>query len=97
MRDRAESIQPAAAVETDEVRTLSVTYDELGERFRLWRDVVNALQTDMFDDWPVEGPRAVMWLMKVFAKAGLTPTLWLERYFAVARWGDADRSAHEMP
>ena len=82
MRDRAESIQPtsaAAAVETDEVRTLSVIYDEQGERFRLWREVVNALQTDTFDDWPVEGPRTVLWLMKVFSKAGLTPSKWLER------------------
>ena len=47
-------------------------------------------------DWPVEVPMTAQWLLKVFAKAGLSPTQWLDRFFATARWSDSDRSAHEM-
>ena len=62
----------------------------------MWRYVVNNLHGDEFLDWPVEGPRTVLWLMKMFAKASLSPTAWLEKFLATAKWSEIDRSAHDM-
>ena len=58
--------------------------------------VAGLLKSDVYSDWPVEGPRTMLWLSKTFAKSGMSPTQWLEKQLSTARWGDGDRSAHEM-
>ena len=49
-----------------EVRTLWVDYDEHGERFKRWRDVVKEGYTPVFEDKPLEGPatalHVILWL-----------------------------------
>ena len=85
-----------AKAEADELRVLPVQYDEQGERFRTWREVVAQQQTDLFPDWPIDGPRTVLWLLRSFARVGLTPTSWVEKFLLSAKWSDTDRSIHEL-
>lgn len=60
----------------DDMRTRAVTYDTQGERFREYRDAVSQMQEDAFGDWPLEGPRTALWVLKFFARQQLTPTMW---------------------
>ena len=97
------SLAPAPATtaakrdkEPDEIRTLAVTYDEHGERYKMWRDVSRAFTQNDFKDWPVEGPRTMGWLAKHFARLALTPTTRLEKHLRDNRYADSDRSVHEL-
>ena len=82
--------------EPDEVRTLPVVFDTHGERYRLWREVANALESDEFSDWPVEGPRAMRWLAKFWARQGCSPTQWLDKHLQTTGYSNTDRSVHEL-
>lgn len=79
-----------------DARILPVVFDDQGERYRPWREVVPLLETDECSDWPVEGPRTILWLMKQFSRANLGPQQWLERFLSTSRWSDIDRSVHEL-
>ena len=64
-----------------EIRVMDVRFDEHGERFRPWREVVASLVEDRFDDgWPVPGRWTALWLCKTFSTASLTPNQWIERF-----------------
>ena len=47
-----------------EVRTLWVDFDEHGERFKRWRDVVKESFTPTFEEKPLEGPATALHLIK---------------------------------
>lgn len=70
---------PTLEAEVLDSRVMVVLYDDPGQRFRPWRDVIPALIADEDHDWPVEGPRTVMWLCKQFSRSSLGPLQWLER------------------
>ena len=80
----------------EDLRTLAVTYDEQGERWRSWREVAAVLYADTFPDFPVEGPRTMLWIVRSFAKEGLDPVTWLERHLSLKKFSDTDRSVHEL-
>ena len=82
--------------EPDEVRTLPVVFDTHGERHRLWREVANALGSDEFNDWPVEGPRTMKWLAKFWARQGCSPTQWSDKHLQTTGYSNTDRSVHEL-
>mmetsp|Transcript_8309 Transcript_8309/g.18577 ORF Transcript_8309/g.18577 Transcript_8309/m.18577 type:complete len:450 (+) Transcript_8309:263-1612(+) len=86
----------SAGAMAEDMRTLAVKYDELGERHRQFRESVGMMQADDFGDFPIEGPRSCMWLLRMWSKSGLDPVQWLERHLAVAGWADTDRSGHEL-
>ena len=44
----------------DDVRTLRVSYDSQGSRWKLFRDAVVVLIEDPFPDFPIEDPRSVL-------------------------------------
>ena len=41
-------------------------------------DLVRDLQEDTFSEWPLEGPRTTLWLLRAFASGNMTPT---QRHF----------------
>ena len=90
----------AAAVEREEppveMRTLAVRYDAREERHRDWRDAAAEFVEDEFADWPVSGPRTMVWLCRHWSRQGCTPVQWLDRYLAAEPYGAGDRSAHEL-
>lgn len=79
-----------------DARVLPVVFDDQGERYRPWREVVPLLEADEYADWPVEGPRTALWLMKQLSRANLGPQQWLERFLSTSRWSDTDRSVHKL-
>ncbi|CAK0793959.1 unnamed protein product, partial [Prorocentrum cordatum] len=82
---------------TDEdVRALSVKFNAFNRRERVWVDSVKEMVEDAFSDWPLDGPRAFLWLMMSFAQLAMVPTFWLERHLQTAGWSENDRSIHEM-
>jgi hypothetical protein len=87
---------PPVDEEAAEARVLEVHYDDHGERYREFKDATKDMVEDAFSDWPVEGPRSVLWLCKNFARQGLTPTTWLEKHIHEQRYADTDRSLHEL-
>ena len=82
--------------EPDEVRTLPEVFDTHGERYRLWREVANALGSDEFSDWPMEGPRTMKWLAKFWAHQGCSPTQWLDKHLQTTGYSNTYRSVHEL-
>jgi len=81
---------------TEEIRTLEVKYDDHQERHRHWRDVANSVIEDSFADWPLSGPRTMLWLCKFWARQNKTPTTWLDHHLATESYGATDRSVHEL-
>jgi len=79
-----------------DMRILTVEYDSSGERLRDWRSAVAVFKEDPFPDWPLSGPRSVMWLSTFFVKLSLSPSLWLERHLQTEGWSSTDRSVHEL-
>ena len=84
------------AEEECDMRVLTVMYNSQGARQRDWRSAVDAMQEDSFADWPLSGPRSMLWLMNFFTQVGLGPTLWLERHLQTSGWSPTDRSVHEL-
>jgi hypothetical protein len=81
---------------TEEIRTLPVSFDAHGERHRLWREVANSVESDVFPDWPLEGPRTMMWLVKFWSRQGGGPVAWLEKHLQTESYSVSDRSVHEL-
>ena len=69
---------PAAAAGSsgDDVRTLAVKFDEQGKRHRDFRSGVLEMTQDLFDDYPIKGPRCLLWGLKFMLEHGNSPTGW---------------------
>ena len=80
----------------EDMRCLAVVYDAQGKRSRPFLNAVKECQEDSFSDWPLEGPRTMMWLLLLFVRLSMSPVLWLERHLQTAGWSDTDRAVHEM-
>eukprot|EP00929_Paragymnodinium_shiwhaense_P055544 TRINITY_DN27826_c0_g1_i1.p1 TRINITY_DN27826_c0_g1~~TRINITY_DN27826_c0_g1_i1.p1 ORF type:complete len:463 (+),score=96.94 TRINITY_DN27826_c0_g1_i1:88-1476(+) len=79
-----------------DVRTLEVSYDGQGARYKEWRAVCVETHEEPFIDWPVDGPRTVVDFAKHMEKHGRTPTGWLERWCADKGIQKSDRVYHEV-
>ncbi|CAK0856855.1 unnamed protein product, partial [Prorocentrum cordatum] len=84
--------QPAAAgvpsdgqVRTADARVLPVLCDQMGQRFRPYADGVGLLEEPPWKDFPIQGPRATLWLCK------FTRQKWMRE----AHIPDNDRVKHE--
>lgn len=82
--------------EDGEVRTLWVDFDEHGERFKRWRDVVKESFTPVFPETPLEGPSTALHLIKHAERHGGDPRLWLQLWTRSKHIEQTDRAYHEM-
>lgn len=82
--------------EDGEVRTLWVDFDEHGERFKRWRDVVKESFTPVFPETPLEGPSTALHLIKHAERHGGDPRLWLQLWTRQKHIEQTDRTYHEM-
>ena len=80
----------------DDARTLDVAYDDQGERWRPWRSVVQLGHENYYEDWPVEGPRTLQWLLKHIERTAGSPMQWYHRFLVESRISPTDRTAYEI-
>ena len=80
----------------EDARTLAVRFDEHGERWRDWKVTVGKSEENFYEDWPLEGPKTVLWLMKHVDRTGGAPMAWYHRFLSEARISATDRSAYEL-
>ncbi|CAK0814691.1 unnamed protein product, partial [Prorocentrum cordatum] len=83
-------------LDLDDARTLSVQYDEQGERFRSWKEAVAKMHESFYEDWPVEGPRTMLWMAKNIERTGGSPMQWYHKYLVENRIAASDRLAYEL-
>lgn len=83
---------------SEDARTCSILYDKSGERFREFRGGANLLEENEIPQWPLDGPRAVRWLMKYIAKYGGSPLGRHTKWLREAKIDDSDPAAfvHEV-
>ena len=90
---RAELGIPADAGKED-VRAISVKYGVGGSRRRVCREAIESMAESEFADWPLEGPRAVRWVLREIPRAAEGPraqrSLWVCARIADPGW----RSSH---
>ena len=96
---RVEPVTDANEVEEagqDDARTLSVQYDDQGERYKPWREATRESREYGYPDWPHEGPQTVLHLMKHMLKNGGSPKQWLQLWGRQKGIHENDRVMHEM-
>jgi hypothetical protein len=89
---------PHPGVSSGDLRTLSVVYDNLGERRRRFEDAVQFLETVEFSDSPVKGPATVLWCCRFISQHGGTPSGWHARWVSIVKMQHTDPyvQIHEM-
>ena len=95
---------PAAAVAVaalpagplGDVRILAITYDSLGVRFKEFREAVNSMREDAFADWPVPGPRTLLWLLRFFLQNSGSPLAWFGKFKADGDLSYFDEGIEEL-
>jgi hypothetical protein len=92
---RADVVAPEGGV-LDDMRTLPCAFDSQGDRFMEWREVASLVTEDEFKDWPLEGPRTMLWLTKFWSRQGTTPRQWLSKYLSEHKYSETDRSSYEL-
>ena len=91
-----EVVKPSDDEKDGDVRTLWVDYDEHGERFKRWRDVVKESYTPTFEEKPLDGPATALHIMKHAERHGGDPRLWLNLWLRSKHIEMTDRTYHEM-
>jgi hypothetical protein len=82
--------------ESTEVRTLWVDYDAHGERHKAWREVVRESSSQVYPDFPLDGPSTCLHLIRHIERTGGDPRLWLQIWLRTKKIEETDRVAHEM-
>ena len=82
----------------EDARTLPIVCESSGERWREFRDVVNASEESVAEHWPIEGPRTMLWVLKYMRKYGGGPlarhTKWVHEFRLSG--GDPHAYIHEV-
>ena len=79
----------------DDLRILPVHYESGAERWRNLEDTLPLLTEEEFEDWPIEGPRTMLYNVKTLRKRSQS---WMQQHEAwLTRSGirHSDRSVHE--
>ena len=63
-----------------DLRTLAVKFDEQGKRHRDFRSGVLDMSEELFDDYPIKGPRCLHWGLKFMLEHGNSPTGWHSKW-----------------
>ncbi|CAE8626378.1 unnamed protein product, partial [Polarella glacialis] len=82
--------------ESSKVRMLWVDYDAHGERDKVWREVVCESSSQVYLDFPLEGPPTCLHLIRHIERIGGDPYLWLQIWLRAKKLEESDRVAHEM-
>ena len=75
---------------------LAVDCNTLGHREKTFRLAIEEQIQYAFDDWVVEGPAALLFLMNHMLKTGLTPRGWFNTWCREAGIDKSDRVYHEL-
>ena len=100
-RDRAprkEAEEPEGGDDgPDDVRTLSVDYDDHGERHKRWRAVAREATSVRFPDWPFDDQHSqVMHLVKHWDRHAEDGLAWLDKWLADRKVSPSERTGIEM-
>ncbi|CAK0833049.1 unnamed protein product, partial [Prorocentrum cordatum] len=79
-----------------DARALWVDYDEQGERFKRWRDVVGESRQEHHPDAKVDGPPGALHMLKDMERHGGDPRLWLDLFIHMKGLGQNDCVVHEL-
>lgn len=77
------------APRTDQ-RVLSNSYDNLGKRYRSFREGVEMLENIPFTDWPVTGPMTVIWVLMFMLHKANSPTGWHVMWKSLTKFAEFD-------
>ena len=81
------------------MRTLAVSWDEHGERYKAWREVVAESSRHEFGDWADRfdaAPPATLGLMKSFLRHGGDPLRWKDEWLRELGMSRHERTAIEV-
>ena len=87
---------PSVADDGEEARTLDVTWDDQGVRFKGWRDVCSQSRVHSFADFPLEGPVTLLDLGKHMQRFGGDPANWMLQFAREKHIAASDRTWHEL-
>eukprot|EP00971_Amphidinium_carterae_P308469 6129877-Amphidinium_carterae.2 len=87
----------AQKVDTGDLRTMPVNYDNNGERYRSFASAVELMENVAWPDSPIGGPSTVAWVCKVLRDSGPTPSAWHAKWMSMCRLqaSDAAVASHE--
>eukprot|EP00959_Pyramimonas_sp_CCMP1952_P136595 2858663-Pyramimonas_sp.AAC.1 len=54
------------------------------------------MHESFYEDWPVEGPRTMLWMAKNIERTGGSPMQWYHKYLVENRIAASDRLAYEL-
>ena len=77
------------------MRVQPVALDIQGNRHRVFRDAVLLMREDAWPDWPIRGPRTVMWVLRFIEQNGGTPMSRHMRFRTEARLTASDVGVDE--
>ena len=91
--------QAGESAEHEDVRTLWVSLDEHGHRWKEWKQVCREIQSHSFGDgWSEshEGPNCTLDLFRNWKRNGSDPVIWLSQFFKEVDIGSKERTAMEL-
>jgi hypothetical protein len=86
----SEAPGPSGDITEADARVLAVKYDNQGQRFRDFRDCVSLTNTPQWTDWPVTGPRTVVWCLKWMLHRAGSPLGWHQQWVQLGKLSDKD-------
>ena len=87
---------PGAGDPEGDARTVAVCFDEAGQRFREYREGVRRCSEETWGDWPIRGPRTVVWLLRFFRDNGGSPVAYFSKFKAEGKLNATDPGIDEM-
>eukprot|EP00971_Amphidinium_carterae_P346029 6487276-Amphidinium_carterae.4 len=95
-RQRQQLAASREPLEHHDLGVLTISTDVHGDRYKEWQEVASCMLEQRMDEWPLEGPRTMGWVIRFFARQGVTPTSWLERHLRDHAYSATDRSVYEL-
>ena len=93
----AASAGASPAKEPDDIRTLSVDYDDHGERFKRWRDLAREVSSVKFPDWPFDDSNSqALHLIKHWDRHAEDGLSWLSKWLTDRGVSTTERTGIEM-
>ena len=89
-------VAPAAAVPGIDVRVCVPAYDMLGKRHRECRDCIHLLHESQFADWPIPGPRTVLWVVTFMVQVGGSINGWFTKFKSDLSLSYSDEGVEEL-
>ena len=80
----------------DDVRTLTVNYDDQDVRYKAWREVCAQSRVHTYPDFPLEGPVSCLDLCKHMHRFGGDPANWMLQFTREKHIAPSDRTWHEL-